>query len=106
MASKPDTPPLSLLSMHDRKSAAIERNEYSLGIFFDLAKAFDAVDHGILLHKLERYGIRGTQLNWFNSYLEDRLQCVYCNGLFSDLRAIKFGVPQGSNLGPYYSSYT
>src|SRR5688572_6094754 len=94
------SPSISLLSMQDRISTAIERNEYFLGIFFDLAKAFDTVDHGILLHKLERYGIRGTQLNWFNSYLEDRLQYVCCNGIFSDLRAIKFGVPQGSNLGP------
>ena len=87
------SPSMSLLNMQDRISAAFERNEYSLGIFFDLAKAFDTVDHGILLRKLERYGIRGTQLQWFNSYLEDRSQCVYCNGIFSALRAIKFGVP-------------
>src|ERR1043165_555306 len=91
-----NSPSMSLLNMQDRISAAFERNEYSLGIFFDLAKAFDTVDHGILLRKLERYGIRGTQLQWFNSYLEDRSQCVYCNGIFSALRAIKYGVPQGS----------
>jgi hypothetical protein len=68
--------------------------------FFDLAKAFDTVDHEILLTKLERYGVRGNQLLWFKSYLESRSQCVYCNGSFSALKAIKYGVPQGSNLGP------
>jgi len=94
------SPSMSLLSMQDRISNAIDRNEYSLGIFFDLAKAFDTVDHGILLSKLERYGIRGNQLQWFKSYLENRSQCVYCNGSLSDLKTIKFGVPQGSNLGP------
>jgi len=91
---------MSLLSMQDKISNAIENNEYSLGIFFDLAKAFDTVDQGILLNKLNNYGIRGTQLNWFASYFERRLQCVSCNGSLSALRDVKFGVPQGSNLGP------
>src|ERR1043165_3096023 len=80
--------------MQDKFSNAIENNEYSLGVFLDLAKAFDTVDHSILLKKLNVYGIRGTQLNWVASYFENR------NGVFSTMHAINFGVPQGSNLGP------
>src|SRR3984885_15376093 len=65
-----------------------------------LAKAFDTVDHEILLKKLENYGIRGTSLQWFHSYLDNRQQLVKCNDQFSNLRIIRYGVPQGSNLGP------
>src|SRR5688572_6407553 len=74
----------------------IENNEYSIGIFFDLAKAFDTVNHKILLKKLENYGIRGEQLKWFTSYFKNRQQykcvCFRPNGAFSDLRAIDYGV--------------
>ena len=94
------SPYMSLLSMQDRISNAIENNEYSLGIFFDLAKAFDTVNHKILLHKLNNYGIRGVQLSWFASYLDGRQQCVENNGKRSTLKSILYGVPQGSNLGP------
>jgi len=86
--------------MQDRITNAIENNEYSVGIFFDLAKAFDTVDHKILLRKLEYYGIRGSQLKWFASYLDNRTQKVLCNGALSKFALIKYGVPQGSNLGP------
>jgi retron-type reverse transcriptase len=91
---------MALLNMQDKISKAIENNEYSVGVFFDLAKAFDTVDHDILLNKLENYGIRGTQLKWFASYFENRAQRVFCNGTLSELGLIKYGVPQGSNLGP------
>jgi len=91
---------MALLGMQDRVSHAIDANEFSLGIFFDLAKAFDTVDHTILLKKLENYGIRDTPLRWFYSYLDQRQQQVVCNGLFSKLRFVHHGVPQGSNLGP------
>ena len=94
------SPYMNLISMQDKISSAIENNEYAVGIFFDLAKAFDTVDHEILLCKLESYGIRGMQLDWFASYFDNRLQCVCCNGALSDLKVINFGVPQGSNLGP------
>jgi len=56
------SPSMPLLSIQDKISEAIENNEYSLGVFFDLAKAFDTVSHNILLKKLNNYGIRGVQV--------------------------------------------
>lgn len=91
---------MALLDIHDKISAAMENNEYSLGIFLDLAKAFDTVNHKILCTKLEHYGIRGKALEWFISYLHNRYQQVICNGTLSKLRLIEIGVPQGSILGP------
>jgi len=91
---------MALLDMEDRISRAIDNNEYSVGIFLDLAKAFDTVDHAILLKKMSNYGIRGTQLKWFQSYFENRTQRVMCNGILSAIGYISYGVPQGSNLGP------
>ena len=91
---------MSLIDIQDKISAAMDNNEYSLGIFLDLAKAFDTVDHKILLNKLEHYGIRSTALNWFKSYLTSRQQQVSCNHVLSNFLPITFGVPQGSILGP------
>lgn len=91
---------MALLDMEELVSKAIDKNEYSIGVFLDLAKAFDTVNHNVLLKKLNHYGVRGTQLNWFKSYLESRTQCVVCNGATSELGYVAFGVPQGSNLGP------
>ena len=74
--------------------------KYGCGIFIDLHKAFDTVNHGILLKKLEHYRIRDNMLDWFRSYLSDRKQYVDINGKSSDLLDITCGVPQGSVLGP------
>ena len=66
----------------------------------DLSKAFDLVEHNILLSKLKRYGIHETALQWINSYLSDREHLVSWNQTHSPLLNINIGVPQGSILGP------
>ena len=69
-------------------------------VFTNLEKAFDTVDHQILLQKLYHYGIRGLAHNWFQSYLFNRQQFFFISGSSSELMSIKCGVPQGSTLGP------
>ena len=69
-------------------------------VFLDLKKAFDTVDHGILIKKLEFYGIKNNTLRWFISYLSDRKQICKVGMSVSNSENITTGVPQGSNLGP------
>ena len=78
----------------------MDKNQFSVGIFLDLSKAFDTIDHNILLEKLQIYGVRGVALQWFKSYLLNRQQCVAINNEFSAYTTITCGVPQGSILGP------
>ena len=69
-------------------------------IFLDIKKAFDTVNHEILLKKLAYYGIGGTVLRWFKNFLIDRYQCTRLNGSMSTFLIVLSGVPQGSILGP------
>ena len=78
----------------------MDKKLFSCGIFIDLKKAFDTVDHAILLHKLLHYGIRGVISNWFKSYLTERMQTTQIEENISSKEFIRFGVPQGSVLGP------
>ena len=69
-------------------------------IFIDLEKAFDTIDHGILIRKLCKYGVDTSSVKWFESYLCDRSQKCSINGRLSNPAQVSCGVPQGSNLGP------
>ena len=73
---------------------------YTCGVFIDLEKAFDKVNHQILLSKLYHYGIRGIANKWLSSYLSGRSQSVKRNGITSSKMNVSCGVPQGSILGP------
>ena len=84
---------------------SIDNRKFGCGIFVDLRKAFDTVNHEILLNKLGHYGVRESILKWFQSYLFDRKQLVSFNGESSGLLVNNCGVPQGSVLGPYYFCY-
>ena len=90
----------ALMDMTEKIKESIDKGKYGCGVFIDLKKAFDTVNHKILLTKLEHYGVRGPLLRWFQSYLTDRKQYVYFNGESSELRNMICGVPQGSVLGP------
>jgi hypothetical protein len=81
-------------------SNAMNENKFTIGVFFDLKKAFDVCSHDILLMKLSKMGINGTALDWFKSYLSDRTQVVDINGNTSRTRKLKISVLQGSVLGP------
>ena len=91
---------MALLDICDQITHQLDSKAFSLGIFIDLSKAFDTIDHNILIAKLENYGVRGIALNWYKSYLTNRKQCVEIDGNTSTLKSITCGVPQGSILGP------
>ena len=90
----------ALTSLTETIRDALDNSNFACGIFVDFQKAFDTVDHIILLKKLEHYGVRGRANDWFKSYLSNRSQYVSVNGFHSKSEIMKFGVPQGSVLGP------
>ena len=89
-----------MLLFMNKITSALENKEYSIAIFCNLRKAFDSVNHKTLLMKLQKLGIMGTELKWFNSYLTHRKQFVQVNNSISKLLNVSIGVPQGSILGP------
>ena len=91
---------LAIMEIHENIINTLVKGSYIAGLYLDLSKAFDTVDHEILVSKLEHYGIRGPPLKWFHSYLKNRTQYTLANGTKSDVRNINYGVPQGSVLGP------
>ena len=90
----------ALISIVQQIQEAMLQNKLAVGVFIDLQKAFDTVNHEILLKKLEHYGISGTSKKWFRSYLTNRQQYVSINGIDSNTTTTLHGVPQGSVLGP------
>ena len=88
------------LELIDRIINSFENKQSPIAVYMDLSKAFDTLDHNILLQKLNYYGIHGKELDWFKSYLTNRTQYVEINDTKSDSKLITTGVPQGSVLGP------
>ena len=90
----------ALIQITEKIKESIDEGKFGCGIFIDLCKAFDTVNHDILLMKMEHYGINDVPLLWFESYLSKRIQFVSVNGEDSELRELSWGIPQGSVLGP------
>ena len=91
---------VALLNIIDQISQGMDNQNFSIGIFLDLSKAFDTIYHSLLFKTLEIYVFWGNELHWISGYLSDRSQCVSIGGLLSKKEAIFCGVPQGSVLGP------
>ena len=90
----------ALISITEHIRKLLDNGHYVCGIFVDLEKAFDTVNHKILCEKLDHYGLRGNVNKLIKSYLENRKQYVAINGFDSEIRNLLCGVPQGSSLGP------
>ena len=90
----------ALMEIKEHTKESIDKGKFGCGVYIDLRKAFDTVNHSILFKKMEHYGVRGVLLEWFKSYLTGRNQYVFYNGESSDLKPISCEVPQGSVLGP------
>ena len=91
---------LALTELVDTISNALDKNKYCIGVFIDLKKAFDTVDHTLLIEKFKYYGVRGITSKFLESYLCNRTQFVNYDNCNSTEQSIKCGVPQGSILGP------
>ena len=92
----------ALLEITEKIKQACDTGQFVCGVFLDLQKAFDTVNHTILLKKLTHYGIRGIANKWFQFFLEDRKQFTSVLDIKSAEKPIKYGVPQGSVLGPLF----
>ena len=90
----------ALMDLVEEITSSIDVEKISIGVFIDLKKAFDTVNHTLLIDKLEYYRIRGIAQEWLKSYLKDRKQFVQIDECASTLLNVTCGVPQGSILGP------
>ena len=90
----------ALLNLTETIYESLDNKHHNYTLMFDIKKAFDSVNHSILLRKLSSYGIRGVALEWFRSYLRDRKCYVEISSTKSTVRTFNIGVPQGSTLGP------
>ena len=90
----------AIIDLVAKLTDAIDKNKFTAGIFLDLSKAFDTVNHSIIIAKLRHYGIRGIALEWFKNYLTNRKQMVKFNNTISSKEKVTCGIPQGSVLRP------
>ena len=90
----------AIINLTEHIRHLLDNGQYVCGIFVDLEKAFDTVNHKILCEKLNFYGLRGNVNKLIQSYLDNRKQYVYLNGFESEVKDVSCGVPQGSSLGP------
>ena len=90
----------AIIEITDYVKSSIDNHLYTCGMFLEFSKAFDTVNHSILLRKLEKYGIRGLPLELFHSYLSNRTQYVQVGNIKPASLTIRCGIPQGSTLGP------
>ena len=96
---------MALVEFTNKMSEVFEKEEFLVGIFLDLSKAFDCIDHYILLQKLEHYGIRGVVLQWFRSYLGNRTQYTSIDNYKSDELIMQVGVHKDPFLVPFFFLY-
>ena len=90
----------ALIEITDKIKKACDQGLFACGVYLDLKKAFDTVNHNILLSKLHHYGIRGKANDWFKSFFVNRNQYTSINNTNSTSEKVMYGVPQGSVLGP------
>ena len=89
----------AIVELVDKILNGFSEEKYTLGVLIDLSKAFDTVEHQILLKKLSLYGVKGKSLEWFESYLSERKQYIEVEGQKTSFLNVTCGVPQGSILG-------
>ena len=91
---------MAIIDLHNKLQKNVDEGDYTCCIFLDLSKAFDTVNHKILLQKIKKYGIRGNMYTLLSNYLNNRKQFTTCNDAKSNTSTVLCGVPQGSTLGP------